>query len=113
VVEFNVGSYVNKTSAQLLSERLAQYLEIMENAPPTLDIIVFPESTLNNILTAPEIPRPEDKISPCNDESYDDANLIKQISCSAKKHSRYVVVDITTKAECPERPSQLLCSKRW
>ncbi|KAG5672445.1 hypothetical protein PVAND_002573 [Polypedilum vanderplanki] len=102
VVEIHFGNRANKSSNEILNEQLDLYLNIMENAPSNLDIIVFPESTLNSMATASEIPEPEDNISPCDDDKYKVEDLIKQISCSANKHKRYVVINITTKTKCPD-----------
>lgn len=63
------------------ASNLAGYLEIMKNAPATLDIIVFPEMTLNQMQTAVEIPDPDDKVSPCDSVDYPEDNIVKQISC--------------------------------
>lgn len=102
VVEFSYEKNSSMTSAELLASNLAKYLEIMTNAPSTLDIIIFPESTLNGMLTAVETPEPKDNVSPCESENYLEGNLLKTLSCSARNHRRYVVVDITTKAACPD-----------
>lgn len=74
----------------------------MTEAPSTLDIIVFPEMTLNGMETAVETPEPNDKVSPCDNATYPADNLVKLISCSAKTHRRYVVVNVVTKAACPD-----------
>lgn len=74
----------------------------MNEAPTNLDIIVFPESCLNNMITAVEIPEPEEKVSPCDSEKFPVENLLKQISCAAKNHQRYVVINLTTKVKCPD-----------
>lgn len=74
----------------------------MRNAPATLDIIVFPEMTLNQMQTAVEIPEPNDKVSPCDSVDYPEDDLVKQISCSAKMYQRYVVVGVVTKIACPD-----------
>ena len=74
----------------------------MANAPENLDIIVFPEMTLNGMETAVETPEPDDKLSPCINENYTEGNLVKLISCSARTYQRYVVVDIVTKTPCPD-----------
>jgi predicted amidohydrolase len=102
VVEFNFEIGLPMNSTQLLDMNLNKYLEIMDEAPATLDIIVFPEMTLNGMLTAVEIPEPEQNISPCDNATFAAENLLKKISCSAKTHQRYVVVDIVTKAPCPD-----------
>lgn len=102
VVEFNYvrGEDVNAVDA--LSSILAEYLAIMNDAPSTLDIIVFPEMTLNGMETAVEIPETSENVAPCDDESFPVDNLVKQISCSAKRFYRYVVVNMVTKAKCPD-----------
>lgn len=74
----------------------------MSVAASNLDIIVFPEMTLNRMETAVEIPEPEEKVSPCNSDKYPAGNSMKQISCAAKTHQRYVVVNMITKAKCPD-----------
>ncbi|KAG4072178.1 hypothetical protein HA402_014407 [Bradysia odoriphaga] len=74
----------------------------MRNAPMTLDIIVFPEMTLNQMQTAVEILEPKDKVSPCDSVDYLEDNLVKQMSCSAKMYQRYVVVGVVTKVDCPD-----------
>lgn len=102
VVEFNYGSESNLNPSDLLASNLRQYLEIMTNAPSNLDIIVFPEMTLNHLGTAFEIPEPEEEVCPCDSESYTPANLVKQISCAAKNYQRYVTVNMVTKVKCPD-----------
>jgi len=102
VVEFNYGSQRNITSDALLISNLRHYLEIMENAPSNLDIIVFPELTLNSFETALEVPEPEENISPCDNGSFAIESTVKQISCAAKNFSRYVVINIVTKVICPD-----------
>lgn len=81
----------------------------MTSAPSNLDIIVFPEMTLNNIETAVEISEPEYKISPCDSLLFPVNNLVKQISCAAKAHQRYVVVNMVTYAPCPD--TEMLVNK--
>lgn len=102
VVEFSYERNDTFTPAQTLQSNLNQYLSIMGRAPANLDIIVFPEMTLNGMETAVETPEPSDKISPCDNSSYPLENLVKQISCAAKSFERYVVVNIVTKAQCPD-----------
>lgn len=102
MVEFNPTINRNITAYEQFASNLAQYIEILTNAPSTLDIIVFPEMTLNGMETAVETPEPRDKVTPCDSANYTDDNLLKLISCSAKTFRRYVVVDIVTKAVCPD-----------
>ncbi|KAJ6649866.1 Vanin-like protein 2 [Pseudolycoriella hygida] len=102
VVEFNYERDPSITQATRTALNLAKYLEIMREAPSTLDIIVFPEMTLNQMETAVEIPDHRDRVSPCDSVDYPENNLVKQISCSAKSHQRYVVVGVVTKVACPD-----------
>jgi pantetheine hydrolase len=74
----------------------------MQTAPSNLDIIVFPEMTLNSMATAVEIPEVDEKLSPCDSDKFQAGNSMKQISCAAKTHQRYVVVNMVTKAKCPD-----------
>lgn len=85
-----------------MESNLAQYLQIMKDAPASLDIIVFPEMTLNGMNTSVETPEPNANISPCDSASFPPESLLKKISCSAKDHNRYVVVNAVTKAKCPD-----------
>ncbi|XP_037050780.1 vanin-like protein 2 [Bradysia coprophila] len=117
VVEFNYEREPSITQYSRTASNLANYLEIMRTAPMTLDIIVFPEMTLNQMQTAVEIPEPKDKVSPCDSVDYLEDNLVKQISCSAKMYQRYVVVGVVTKVYCPdedmiEQNDQRNCSDR-
>lgn len=74
----------------------------MTGAPANLDIIVFPELTLNQLQTAFEIPDIEQRVSPCDNDSFPTENAVKRISCAAKAFRRYVVVNMVTKAKCPD-----------
>ena len=89
----------------------------MNEAPSNLDIIVFPEMTLNNMNSSVEIPEISEKLSPCDSDKFLVGNVMKQISCAAKTHQRYVVVNMVTKAKCPdpemiENKDQRKCSAR-
>lgn len=74
----------------------------MKDINPKPDIMVFPEMTLNAMETAVEIHEPEDKVSPCNDTSYESENLVKKLSCAAIENNFYLVVNMITKAKCPD-----------
>jgi pantetheine hydrolase len=87
----------------LTAINLANYLKILEEAPSSLDIIVFPESTLNVLLQAIEIPEPTELSSPCDDENYPRDGILSTISCSAKKYNRYIVINIITRVKCPDK----------
>ena len=101
-MEFNFGSDPNATESARTLSNLQKYLNIMINAPSTLDIIVFPEMTLNGMETAVETKEPNDALAPCENNFYPSGNLIREISCSAKNFKRYVVANIVTKVKCPD-----------
>ncbi|KAG5673214.1 hypothetical protein PVAND_003278 [Polypedilum vanderplanki] len=104
VVELNVSPRPDfeRNSTQWTKQQLSQYLEILHTLPEDLDILVFPESTLNALDTAFEIPEVNDKIVACNNSNYEDDNLIKIFSCEAIIHKVYIVINLVTKAKCPD-----------
>lgn len=104
VVEFLRALNTNLTDIEKLEINLAGYFKILESAPAqNLDIIVFPESSLNSMSSAALIPEPEDKISPCDNSKYAEEILIKDLSCAAKAAKKYVVINLTEKVECPDK----------
>jgi predicted amidohydrolase len=102
VVEFFDDVESSLTSSQKLTAFIGTYLEIMLDAPSDLDIIVFPEGTLNNMETAVLIPEPEQNLSPCDSSDFMPDDPVKKMSCSAKFHKRYVVVNMMVKVKCPD-----------
>lgn len=90
--------FSSEPSDQLASIRLenaaSEYIDLIEADETALvDIIVFPESTLNSIQAAIELPEPSELISPCNDDKWDLA--LRNISCSAIRARKYVVINLT------------------
>lgn len=81
----------------------------MNTAPDTLDIIIFPESCLNEFDTALEIPDPKSNVIPCDSADYPDGNLLKTLSCAAKANQRYLVINLTEKSKCPDE--QMIINK--
>lgn len=100
VVEFNYERNSAISEDDRTKANVEQYLKIIEEAPEGLDIIVFPEMTLNNMETAVETPEPKDNVVVC--DSYPVGNIVRQISCAAKNFNHYVVVNMVTKAKCPD-----------
>lgn len=99
-------------SSQLYRKNTEKYIEIMASreARP-VDIIVFPESTLNNILTPVEVPETAD-IELCGNATFD-LNL-RKISCAARKLRKYVVVNLTMRqlyVDCSI--SRTNCTEKW
>lgn len=97
-------------SSELYRKNTEKYIQIMasKEADP-VDIIVFPESTLNNILTPILVPE-TDSIELCRNASYD-LNL-RKISCAALKLRKYVVINLTMKQLHIECDSEN-CAEKW
>ncbi|KAH8327511.1 hypothetical protein KR067_004939, partial [Drosophila pandora] len=98
VVEFLTSS---------LSENVAAYVDIInsENASST-DIIVFPESTLNDHSSTTFVPDPKELVNPCLSDpnaTYFEEFLVT-ISCAARNASKYVVINLTEKQKCEDVP---------
>ncbi|KAH8362535.1 hypothetical protein KR084_013063 [Drosophila pseudotakahashii] len=94
------------TSQQLLEANLAGYLELMALGNGTTDIIVFPEATLNGVLTLTAVPATT-KLSLCEEQPGDDpeiAPFLRQLACAAKEYNTYLVVNVKERAteKCPE-----------
>lgn len=78
---------------------------IQEAGEKEVDILVFPEYTLNNVAFPVIIPHPDDKITPCIDsKSFD--SLMVDLSCLAQEHNLYLCVNLSEQEECTEE-SQL------
>lgn len=77
--------------------------------------MVFPESTLNNVETAIIVPRSEERIIPCNNESYH--IHLQNISCAAQINRQYVVVNLVMQRNCSEEAIEnnddRPCSGEW
>lgn len=66
-----------------------------------VDILIFPEYTLNNIAFPIEVPNPNDKVNPCeNQENFD--NLLIDLSCLARDKEIYLCINLSEKEECNE-----------
>ncbi|KAF2904027.1 hypothetical protein ILUMI_02124, partial [Ignelater luminosus] len=105
-----------KYAKEILSANLEQYLQLMRNASRDLaDIIVFPEYGLTDIETMYEVvyqnvsnleeystfvPDPELELVPCEDRKMENFSVqLINISCAARIHSLYTVVNLLEKAE--------------
>lgn len=74
------------------------------------DIIVFPESTLNDLDTAFYLPEPEDLVIPCGNLSYHD--VVFKISCAALTEQKYIVINVKEKSDCPDKQQLALNDPR-
>lgn len=99
VVEFASHFGAKEDVKKQLEVITGRYIAIIESpeADP-VDILVFPELTLNQLETAATIPHQNDIVSPCNNTSYSD--VVQNISCAAKRQKKYVVINLTTQHNC-------------
>ncbi|KAK9870138.1 hypothetical protein WA026_006230 [Henosepilachna vigintioctopunctata] len=103
---------VSKLSPLDLSNRNARkYSEIVRNIKEKnnnkLDLVLFPESTLNSktALFVDQdgltfVPSPEESVIPCNTSSVAFASFFKLLSCTAQKYETYLVVNLKEKYYC-------------
>ncbi|KAL0281183.1 UNVERIFIED_CONTAM: hypothetical protein PYX00_002244 [Menopon gallinae] len=104
VVEF-APSRVQKTN-------LEQYEWFIQQAKQAgVDIIVFPERTLHGLDgdiedKYTEIPDPESKVIPCNNQNYSKWELLESLSCAALDNTIYVVVNILERVSCNRSESK-------
>ncbi|XP_023245626.1 vanin-like protein 2 [Copidosoma floridanum] len=85
------------------------YVKIIKKASDySADILVFPESSLSTPTSmdpkisrseaASYVPDPRDNLVPCDDKTY--AYSLRTISCAARDHRMYVVVNHREKVDC-------------
>ncbi|XP_017064084.1 vanin-like protein 2 [Drosophila eugracilis] len=105
--DYYTAGVVEFKPSNLLSDNLAAYVEIIQSRNASLtDIIVFPESTLNDMGPTTFVPKPEDQINPC----LSDPNLtlyeefLVTLSCAARNASKYIVINLTEKQKCEDVP---------
>lgn len=65
-----------------------------------VDIITFPEATLNTLGNPAVVPKPEDKAVPCGNDKY--SEIVKTLSCAAQETKKYVVVNLYMQRNCKE-----------
>ncbi|XP_017477046.1 PREDICTED: vanin-like protein 2 [Rhagoletis zephyria] len=101
---YYTAGVVEFSSSNSLEDNLVGFLELISSADAeSTDIIVFPESTLNNIDTATYVPDPDLQLntSACllgNTSIYSD--FLVQLSCSARQARKYLVINLTERENC-------------
>lgn len=99
VVEFASHFSVTENPKRQLEIITGRYLSIIDSPEANpVDILVFPELTLNQVETAATIPHQNDIVSPCNNTLYSD--VVQTISCAAKRQRKYIVINLTTQHNC-------------
>ncbi|XP_017055095.1 vanin-like protein 3 [Drosophila ficusphila] len=99
------------TSQHLLESNLEGYLKLIASANGTTDIIVFPEATLNGVLTLTAVPQ-FTELSLCEEQPGDDTEIapfLRRLACAAREYNTYLVVNVKERA-VEECPSESTCS---
>lgn len=74
---------------------------IGEAAEQDVDILVFPEYTLNNVAFPIAIPDPLDNLNPCIESDLFD-NLLVDLSCLARENKIYLSINLNEREECTD-----------
>ncbi|XP_059619754.1 vanin-like protein 1 [Phlebotomus argentipes] len=110
VVEFTPENY-QQPSEQRIEGNMEAYMQIIASEEAQdVDILVFPESTLNTRSFSTFVPHPDDEIAPCEDENYE--FFLRNISCAARTHKKYIVINLTEKHLCTEEEQEALNDDR-
>lgn len=97
VVEFTLDN--NTDAVELLKLNTKRFVDVIKSDDTKqVDVLVFPEAVLNEILTAISIPDPKAKIVPCGDQSH--SGLLSDISCAVKESGKYVVINLYMQTNC-------------
>lgn len=94
------------TADKRLDDNLNGYLEIIASKEAeNLDIMVFPEGTLNSNSNPTFVPDPSKQLEiPCDAAEGIYHNFLMQISCAARKYAKYVVINLTEQELCSAVP---------
>lgn len=78
---------------------------VREAATDGVDILIFPEYTLNNVAFPVKVPAPIDNVTPCSSrEGFD--NLLIDLSCLARDSEIYLCINLSEMEECDEELQQ-------
>lgn len=78
---------------------------VSEAADDGVDILIFPEYTLNNVAFPVNVPDPVDQVNPClHPERFD--NLLVDLSCLARENEIYLCINLNEKEDCTEELQQ-------
>lgn len=100
VVEFAPEEKIQNSQAKL-TINLQRYKEIIHSdEAKNLEIIVFPEYTLNSQETPAIVPPPNQHFRACGNNSY--SIVTQELSCAAARVRKYLVVSLVIKRNCTE-----------
>ena len=99
VVEVAVS---NETDAdEFLASNAKIYIDIIKsNETANVDVLVFPEATLNKPTNPATVPKKGEKVIPCDSNQF--SPIVKNISCAAKESKKYVVINLYMERNCKE-----------
>ncbi|KAL9871951.1 vanin-like protein 1 isoform 1-T3 [Glossina fuscipes fuscipes] len=86
-----------------LSTHLQAYKEMIGSVEAEdVDIIVFPEGTLNKDFQLTYVPSKKDNVIPCSLSEEDNiyADFLVELSCAAQRFKKYLVINLTEKEIC-------------
>lgn len=97
VVEFR-PELLNIDIRQRTELHLGEYERLIRSEESKLvDIIVFPELTLNTLSDPVYVPDPQDQSTPCREDS---PELLSRISCLAAEVGKYIVINLSEIFDC-------------
>ncbi|XP_053687721.1 vanin-like protein 2 [Sabethes cyaneus] len=97
VIEFR-PELLNIEIRQRTELHLEAYEQLAQSEDAKLvDIIVFPELTLNTLSDPVYVPDPQDHLTPCLEDS---PELLSRLSCLAAKVGKYIVINLSEIFDC-------------
>lgn len=92
----------NETNAEaFLALNAKNYIDIIKsNETAAVDILVFPEATLNKPANPATVPQLNENVVPCDSDRFSD--IVKNISCAAKDSKKYVVINLYMERNCTD-----------
>lgn len=94
VVEFNLRS--RPIGQNIIKENVKRVIDIINSDEmKNVDILVFPESILNNPIAPIPLSKSDEEHSLCDSSTIH--WLLKDISCAARQSSTYIVINLITK----------------
>lgn len=95
---------------ELFTKNAENYTRIINSTEAKdVDIIVFPESTLNSVRDAVFVPSEHEDVNLCTTEIEIYSHDLKPIACAALGQKKYVVVNLYTRHSCSSIANHTPC----
>lgn len=78
---------------------------IRDAAEQGVDILVFPEYSLNNVAFPVEVPDPLNRVNPCLKPGFSD-KLMADLSCLAREKEIYLCINLNERENCTDESQQ-------